>query len=130
MRITVEAKICSYQEKTFEVPERYLFYFEKDEENYTNEEWDILEEEFGDWVSSFFEKKESNSFVEDYEILDIIKNIQEEKQIALLGAELKRLRVRCRPQRTILRLIAPEKKIFRTYEAIMKKSNPETFLDG
>lgn len=71
----MKQKICSYQEKTFEVPERYLFYFEKDEENYTNEEWDILEEEFGDWVSSFFEKKESNNFVEDYEILDIIKNI-------------------------------------------------------
>jgi hypothetical protein len=48
MKVTVSYVVR--KEKELEVPDKFRFRFEKDEDDWTDEEWELAEDEFFDWL--------------------------------------------------------------------------------
>ena len=61
----VKIGYTKYVEEEFELPKKFQFRFTKDEDDYTDKEWDIIENgEFDSWLRS------NTDFGEDIEIID------------------------------------------------------------
>jgi hypothetical protein len=48
MKVTVG--YMAWKEKELEVPDKFCFKFEKEEDDWTDEEWELSEDEFWEWL--------------------------------------------------------------------------------
>lgn len=67
MKFEYEYEVRETKRKILEIPKKYEFRFIKDDDEWTDEEWDLNDEYF-EWVD-----KQLNCYDDEYEILREIK---------------------------------------------------------